>query len=167
MRRPDHPFRPPTSAFVALSQEQTALVVDGLKADWCAIYLISRKAVETKPILIPIAVYPKSNSLEASKIERALLPSIQGSGENTDPTSAVSEEIFQFRPPYSQEPSSREQQQEPMIFRFIKNKKGTILGLLVARYVSHPWKQEQLVQIDRVVNIVSIAYGLDQQQDQN
>ena len=163
MPGPNPPFRLPTSAFIALSQEQVALVVDGLQADWCAIYLISTRAVETTPVLIPIATYPTSTALEASNIERELLPSLQSSEENIDSQSTISEEAFQFNSPYSQEPSAREQEQEPMILRFIKNDKGTILGLLVARYASHPWRHEQLRQIDRIVNTVSIAYGLDQQ----
>ena len=166
MPRPDRSFRLPTPAFVALSQEQAALVVDGLKADWCAIYLISRNAIETKPVLIPIAAYPKSNSLEAAKIERALLPSINESEGNISLQSRAAEEVFKFDIPHSQEQSSREQEQDPIIFRFIKNEKGEILGLLVARYASRPWKHEQLTQIDRAVNIISIAYGLDQQQSQ-
>src|SRR5579883_1302803 len=149
------------SEFVALCQEQMALLAQGLKASLSIVYLtqelVETSANETK--LIPVVVYPET-AMEPTERTLALLPDHKGkllTAAEDFPTQSQGTETA-TAPPNSQEDYllSGEQIVLPLVHE------GMMMGLLVTRREDRTWNEQERSEIERIAQTLSLACILDQ-----
>lgn len=156
MSSPDRSFTPPTAEFAALCQAQTALLVQALKADWCAVYLTQGIAEAGEAGLIPVAAYPGENSGKEAKMSLSFFP--DGGEAAIAPLTSVagSEEL-------EQHDWLGNSAGQPMVFPLLDERGGEVMGLLVAGRRDRPWNQKELGQIEKIVRTLAIACHLERQ----
>ena len=151
-----------SSEFVALCQAQVVLLSQSLGAVWSAIYLTETREQEN-PQLIPVVVYPPSETLEQQQITLSLLP---------DTSSMVELSPRLFSPNLSENrpinQKNIEEQEEfwqhkhqlvvPLIYE------NLVMGLLATRRREGEWNQEELAQVEKIARTIAIARILDQRE---
>jgi signal transduction histidine kinase len=194
MSRPDLSFTPPTAEFAAICQAQAALLVQLLKADYCAVYLTRDLATSNEEAdLIPVIAYPVANSAadwgtspEASGLrplpevtELAVQPSetLGTSSPRRGPRLApfaetVEEQDWQDNPAEAETLETQGlhsspdpgEAVQPMVFPLLDEGEEKVLGLLVAGRRDRPWQQKELGHIEKIVSTLALACRLDRQQ---
>ncbi|MGK7926698.1 MAG: ATP-binding protein [Spirulina sp.] len=165
----------PSSEFMALCQAQVYVLVQGLGAAWCAVYLTEKWVEGSNPNLLPVIVYPETSIVRYSgeqpedwrtqgeTRDRAFplyLPQSPRSLQGT--TDKIAD-----RPPESEfvQPESpvkdlwgKRQLMLPLLYE------EEVLGVLVARRDDREWEERELTQIEHIVQTLAIARFLDRQQ---
>ena len=162
MSEPDSILISTSSEFVALCQAQVILLSQSLGAVWSAIYLTeTREKEDTK--LIPVVVYPPSDTLEQQRITLSILP-------DTSCVVEPSPRLFSPKVPENRpiNQKNREEQEEfwqhkhqlvvPLIYEDL------VLGLLATRRREGEWNQEELAQVEKIARTVAIARILDRKE---
>ncbi|NJK47408.1 HAMP domain-containing histidine kinase [Candidatus Gracilibacteria bacterium] len=175
-----HPlFIPPSSELIALCQSQIALLTQWLKADWSAVYLTEEILEGSDTHLIPIAVYPQTDSMWKSGNRLRILPEVWnrvtssmplllGSSSeslNCPPRTAKgdrADEDKQLDLPQSLWKDSSMKEQNQMIFPLMDEDR--VMGLLVTRRKDRQWKPKELSQIEKIAKTIELASLLDRRQ---
>ncbi|MDB9314030.1 GAF domain-containing sensor histidine kinase [Spirulina sp. CS-785/01] len=159
-----------SSELVTLCQAQVNLLVEGLGAAWCAVYLTEKWVQDLNQKLVPVVVYPEnqttprptnSDGVDISPVTHpslSLPPSklLQGtetlqSVVDSEPTDVV--EPDPPEPPFWQ----RKQLVLPLIHQ------EEVLGVLATRRDDRPWQSQELSQIDQIANTLAIACFFDRE----
>jgi signal transduction histidine kinase len=166
-----HPlFIPPSSEFIALCQSQIALLTQWLKADWSAVYLTEEILEGSDTHLIPIAVYPQTDSVWESRNRLSILPEVWSRvtssmplllGSSSENSTPVEEEKKPDLPQTLWKDSSNKEQNQ-MVFPLMDEDR--VMGLLVTRRKDRQWKQKELGQIEKIAKTIELASLLDRRQ---
>jgi len=160
----------PSAALIALCQSQVRLLQQGLRVDWCGVYLTQG---ETEQGVTLLAVSQKGARHHSENPGLISLP--QGKTATTPdsfPLSSVGGEPdqpinsplsrlgglvspLQDAPPFDPE----KRLVLPLIYE------EDVMGLLVADRAYPQWQPEELNQLEAIANSLAIACLLDQQQD--
>ncbi len=161
----------PSAALIALCQSQIRLLQQGLRVDWCGVYL-TQGDTEQGVKLLAVSQntsrhYPENPGLislpqgeTATTLEDFSLSSVRG-----DPASSLSSPLsrlgglaspLQYAPPFD-DPEKR------LVLPLIYEEE--VMGLLVADRAYPQWQPEELSQLEAIANSLAIACLLDQQQD--
>jgi signal transduction histidine kinase len=161
------PFIPPSSELIALCQSQIALLAQGLKADWSAIYLAQEIVESADTHLIPIAVHPQTDSRWQEQERSQFLPEVWHRVTASAPLLLKSsspeiaqkfdeEEIEAVR---ALSEVTCAQGQHQMVFPLLDE--DTVMGLLVTGRKDRNWNRKELSQIEKIAKTVSLACLLD------
>ena len=163
-------FISPSSEFVALCQAQVYILVQGLGAAWCAVYLTEKWVEGVNPNLLPVVVYPEASIVRYSgeqsdswELERATdnfflsLPQSQLSLEGRSEKIADRSEFVEAEST-SREFWGKRQLMLPLLYE------GEVLGVLVTRRNDRGWEERELTQVEHIVQTLAIARFLDRQQ---
>ncbi|MEM9541351.1 MAG: HAMP domain-containing sensor histidine kinase [Cyanobacteria bacterium P01_E01_bin.42] len=163
-------FIGPSTEFVALCQAQVYVLVQGLGATWCAVYLTEKWVEGVNPNLIPVVIHPEAGI-------------VRYSGDSTDPWQQVND--FPLSLPQSRRSLEGESQRvadripetefveaESSVRDLLEKRQlmlpllyeKEVLGVLVARRNDREWEEKELTQIEHVVETLAIARFLDRQQ---
>jgi signal transduction histidine kinase len=160
------PFIPPSSELIALCQSQLALLAQGLKADWSAVYLAQEIVESADTHLIPIAVHPQKDAVWEQ--ERAqFLPEVWHRVTSSAPLllRSSSSEIAQkfdeeeIEAVRALSEVSSAQGQHQMVFPLLDE--DTVMGLLVTGRKERNWNRKELSQIEKIAKTIGLACLLD------
>jgi signal transduction histidine kinase len=166
----DAMFIAPSQEFIALCQAQIMLLTQGLKSDWSAVYLTEEVGEGWEAHLIPIVIYPQSDTdwqaetrlTIGSEIWHRIVSSIpllstrQLAQENpTEPSVEMKQPVADW-----QMMLTRDQQQ--MVFPLVYGE--VVLGLLLARRRKRQWNQQELKEIQQIARTLALACLLDRRQ---
>jgi signal transduction histidine kinase len=166
-----HPiFIPPSSEFIALCQAQIALLTKGLKADWSAVYLAEEILGSADTHLIPIAVYPQTDSVWESESRLSILPEVWSRVTSSIPLllGSSADEISQSHRESEIDASkslwnvSSSEGQHQMVFPLMDEDR--VMGLLVTGRKKRQWKENELGQIEQIAKTIALACLLDRRQ---
>ncbi|OKH26226.1 hypothetical protein NIES593_03920 [Hydrococcus rivularis NIES-593] len=166
-----HPlFIPPSSEFIALCQSQIALLTKGLKADWSAVYLAEESLEGTDTHLIPIAIYPQTDSVWKSDACLSILPEVWSRVTSSVPLllGSSADEISQSHRETEIDASkalwevSYPEGQHQMVFPLMDEDR--VMGLLVTGRKKRQWKENELGQIEQIAKTIALACLLDRRQ---
>ncbi|MCU0537146.1 MAG: GAF domain-containing sensor histidine kinase [Hydrococcus sp. Prado102] len=166
-----HPlFIPPSSELIALCQSQIALLTQWLKADWSAVYLTKEILEGSDTHLIPIAVYPQTDSVWESGNRLSILPEVWNRVTSSMPLLLGSSSENSDRADEEKEPDSPQslwkdsstKEQNQMVFPLMDEDR--VMGLLVTRRKDRQWKQKELGQIEKIAKTIELASLLDRRQ---
>jgi signal transduction histidine kinase len=160
----------PSSEFIALCQLQIKLLTKGLKADWSAVYLTEEIREGGEPHLIPIAVYPQTDSLWKSEARLSILPEVWSRVASSVPLllGSSSEKMSQANReteidfPRSLGDISFGEEQHQIVFPLLDEDR--IMGLLVTGRKERQWIDNELNQIEQIAKSVALACLLDRRQ---
>jgi signal transduction histidine kinase len=168
-------FIRPSSEFIALCQAQVYVLVQGLGAAWCAVYLTEKWVEGVNPNLLPVVVYPEASIVRYSEEQSdslksewqqpdpsfpLSLPQSQrslGSSSNKIADLSPEAEFVETGNPVNDRWGKR-QLMLPLLYE------GEVLGVLVARRNDREWETGELTQIEHIVQTLAIARFLDRQQ---
>ncbi|MBP0020443.1 MAG: GAF domain-containing sensor histidine kinase [Cyanobacteria bacterium SBLK] len=167
-------FIGPSAEFVALCQAQVYLLVQGLGATWCAVYLTEKWVEGVNPNLLPVVVYPETGIVRYSG-ERAekgtdawqqvddfplYLPQSRRSlaGESETISDRIPKTEFVEAESTVRDVWGKRQLMLPLLYE------KEVLGVLVARRNDREWEEQELAQIEHIVETLAIARFLDRQQ---
>ncbi len=167
MPYPISSFIAPSSEFVALCQSQITLLTKGLKADWSAVYLTEEIVAGEEAHLIPVVVYPQTDSVW-QETRLTILPEVWKwmTVNSSLPLTVLPEDLTkgdidrEFSTSELTAFSAIEQQQ--MVFP-LSFEQG-VMGLLVTGRKDRQWNQKELGQIQSIARTLAIARLLDQRQ---
>jgi signal transduction histidine kinase len=173
---------PASSEFVDLCRSQLALIVEGLGAASCAVYLAEEFADVSRRNLIPIALYPDSpyngppysgpnytspTSPTLSQAQGLATASMQVLPMSVLPTtlsaSAVSSASAQLSPEATTNLTpvvSTALPQEGLVIPLLHN--NLVFGILVARRADRDWTTREQEQLTEVSHTLALACVLDQ-----
>ena len=150
-----------SSEFVALCQAQVILLSQSLGAVWSAIYLTETREEENTQ-LIPVVVYPPSETLEQQQITLSLLPD---TSSMVEPSPRFSPNISENRPINQKNLGEQEefwQHKHQLVVPLIYE--DLVMGLLATRRREGEWNQEELAQVEKIARTIAIARILDQRE---
>ncbi|WP_204105325.1 MULTISPECIES: HAMP domain-containing sensor histidine kinase [Spirulina sp. CCY15215] len=173
-------FIRPSSEFIALCQAQVYLLVQGLGATWCAVYLTEKWVEGVNPNLVPVVVYPDTSIVRYSEEQPGqsekkwpksnpsfplYLPGSQRSlkgredqGREDQITDHVLESEFITREGEVKDFWGKRQVMLPLLHE------GEVLGVLVTRRDDREWEKRELTQVENILQTLAIARYLDRQQ---
>ncbi|AFY76849.1 MAG: GAF domain-containing sensor histidine kinase [Hydrococcus sp. C42_A2020_068] len=163
-------FIPPSSEFIALCQSQIALLTKGLKADWSAVYLAEEILGSADTHLIPIAIYPQTDSVWKSEACLSILPEVWNRVTASVPLLLGSsvDEISQSHRETEIDTSKAlwevfyPEGQHQMVFPLMDEDR--VMGLLVTGRKKRQWKENELGQIEQIAKTIALACLLDRRQ---
>ncbi len=154
-----------TSAeFVALCKAQIALLTQGLNAAWSGVYLTEKLTQDAQTKLIPVAVYPETETLSPENTDFTELPELL-CNSNSKPLLLNPAKSKDSSPLYLKSSQFNHQcfnNQKQIIVPLIYNE--MVLGLLATRHPHRQWNQAELIQIENIAKTIAIACFLNQQQ---
>ncbi|MBD2770770.1 sensor histidine kinase [Iningainema tapete] len=146
-----------SSEFVALCQEQMALLAQGLGASLSVLYL-TQELVETSTSeakLIPVVVYPEV--VEFPEAIALPFPHLNQKLLKAAEESPTVRQTKQHAQPYEEESLlSGDKIVLPLIHE------GVMMGLLVTGREDRPWNEQERNEIERIVQTMALACVLDQ-----
>ncbi len=151
--------------FVMLCQAQILLVQQAFQVDWSGVYLTRSPMNTDDPELIPIVLYPQTdtNIDPETGLINLSRRSRNGSFELQRflPFSGDSMEVWDLDEmiPYSSENKIRENLQ--LVFPLVYQEE--MLGVLVAGRETSQWQTEEIAQLENIACTLAIACFLDQQ----
>lgn len=168
-------FIRPSSEFIALCQAQVYVLVQGLGATWCAVYLTEKWVEGVNPNLVPVVVYPETSIVRYSegqphqsekKWQKSgssfprYLPESQRSlkGREDKIADRTLESEFIAREGKVKDFWGKRQVMLPLLYE------GEVLGVLVTRRNDREWEKRELTQVENIVQTLAIARYLDRQQ---
>ncbi len=150
----------PSQDFIALCQSQVMLLTKTLQADWSGVYLTSEE--EGQPVnLIPVVIYPlqetphraSDNQIQLREgKEEVTLANLSKSLPSDLSRSLIIPETDGFD-------SKDYQIVLPLVYQEV------VLGVLVTRRDTYPWKPEEFNQVEQIADTLAIARLLDQRQE--
>jgi signal transduction histidine kinase len=163
-------FIPPSSELIALCQSQIALLTQWLKADWSAVYLTEGILEGSDTHLIPIAIYPQTESVWQSEAGLSVLPEnwnrITSSvplllGSSSEASNQAHSDA-QVDSPQSIWKVSSSRGQHQIVFPLMDEDR--VMGLLVTGRKNRAWNRKELGQIENIAKTIALACLLDRQQ---
>jgi signal transduction histidine kinase len=153
---------PASSQFLELCQSQVTLLIQGLGAGWCAVYLAEELA-DNVPNLVPAFVYPEGSAQWPSGwIENPVNPKrLLASALPEEKLEFFNAADFRDDPPSKEDKTALNQGYQivlPLIYQ------QNVMGLLVARRKERKWKKQELIQIEQIARTLAIACLLDRRQ---
>lgn len=159
-------FIPASSEFVALCQSQVAVLTQGLGAALSAVYLTTEELVDgSTPKLIPVVVYPETETLWEDDETNLLLPDRRNfQGETIRRLKRVTPQLL---PEYSNSDpnvtpdwednslNGKRQMVLPLIHE------GVVMGLLVTSREDRQWNEPEEAAIEHIARTLTIAYLVD------
>ncbi|MBF2055830.1 MAG: HAMP domain-containing histidine kinase [Cyanobacterium sp. T60_A2020_053] len=138
--------------FIELCQAQLVLLAQNLSAQKSAIYL-TENFVNSPPKLVPILIYPASNSENNSALR--LSESINNEDFNLDWYEQTSNNLSQLIR-YNKDQISPHQLILPLIYQ------DNMMGFLATNRSIEPWQKRDILQVEEVAKTISLARFLDQ-----
>ncbi|AIE75760.1 sensory transduction histidine kinase [Synechocystis sp. PCC 6714] len=150
----------PSAGLIALCQSQVRLLQQGLRVDWCGVYLTEG---ETEQGLVPLVVSQKTATTQPESYGFISLPQ----GETYSSTDKVSLPVV----PVGEGQLSRRTSLEPPPFDADKRLVlplvygEEMVGLLVIHRSQGQWHGEEMIQLEAIAKSLAVACLLDQQRD--
>ncbi|AGF50993.1 sensory transduction histidine kinase [Synechocystis sp. PCC 6803] len=150
----------PSAGLISLCQSQVRLLQQGLRVDWCGVYLNQE---ETEQGLVPLVVSHGSTLVESESYGLISLPQ----GEVSPPMDDFSLPAV----PVGVGQLSRRSRLEPPPFDADKRLVlplvygEEMVGLLVIHRSQGQWHGEEMMQLEAIAKSLAVACLLDQQQD--
>ncbi|MEA5471035.1 ATP-binding protein [Spirulina sp. 06S082] len=168
-------FVRPSSEFIALCQAQVYVLVQGLGATWCAVYLTEKWVEGVNPNLVPVVVYPDASIVRYAEEQPdksgkgwqksnppfpRYLPESQRSlkGREDKIADRTLEKEFIAREGKIKDLWGKRQAMLPLLYE------EEVLGVLVTRRDDREWEKRELAQVENIVRTLAIARYLDRQQ---
>jgi signal transduction histidine kinase len=153
---------PASTEFIALCRSQLSLIVEGLGAISCAVYLAEEFADASRRHLIPIACHPESSYPESGYSEAGYQPPALGMAIEGIVTE-TSQGLFPI--PASQTSASQltpvnPTPQDGLVIPLIHN--DLVLGVLVARRSERDWTATEQERLNQISHTLALACVLDQ-----
>jgi signal transduction histidine kinase len=149
-----------SSEFVALCQSQIALLTKGLGASWSAVYLSEKLADSVGPKLVPVVVYPETDTFWPENLGMPALPEVWNQTELKPKllSAQLSEQVKKSLERKNKSLRRRGQIVLPLIYE------DMVMGLLMTRREDREWSQTEYNQIQKIATTIAIACLLDRRQ---
>jgi signal transduction histidine kinase len=161
---------PASSEFITLCRTQVALLIDGFGASLSAIYLTEDPTAESETALVPLVIFPETNSQWPESVAFAL-PSVK------DNPSALSQQSHSLRSigaaPLQRLASETRfvdsasqlalaEELEPTRLVLPLMHEDIMWGLLVVAREQRCWRKREQAQLEQIAHTLAIACVLDQ-----
>ncbi|WP_107668692.1 HAMP domain-containing sensor histidine kinase [Cyanothece sp. BG0011] len=149
----------PSQDFIALCQSQVMLLGNTLQADWSGVYLTSEEQGQAVN-LIPVVIYPLKETAERSSDRQIELTEGKEEVTLSNLSTSLPRDLSRSLIIPENEPIDSKDYQIvlPLVYQEV------VLGVLVTRRDTVPWKPEEFNQVAKIADTLAIARLLDQRQ---
>jgi signal transduction histidine kinase len=156
---------PASSEFITLCRTQVALLIDGFGASLSAIYLTEDPTAESETALIPLVIYPESESSQWPGSVPLALPKADELPARS-PRSLSAAPLQKLpktkRSPVSMDQLTRFEELEPTRLVLPLIHEDIMWGLLVVGREERRWLKREQAQLEQIAQTLAIACVLDQ-----
>ncbi|MDY7014264.1 MAG: GAF domain-containing protein, partial [Cyanobacteriota bacterium] len=159
MSHPNSTSIPASSQFLELCQSQVALLVQGLDAVGCAVYLAEELA-DTVPNFIPALVYPEgSDQWLQGRVENRVNPKRLLASSLPEQPSQLFDAADLPQNLESEDGETSFNRDDRIVMPLIYQQ--NVMGLLIARRKERKWQKQELTQVEQIARTLAIACFLD------
>lgn len=166
-------FIPASSEFVALCQSQVAVLTQGMGAALSAVYLTTEELVaESTPKLIPVVVYPETETIWEDDETDLLLPDyFPGTWRDRNSQGEMMRRLKRVTPQLLPQQANIDPEVTPnwqdnsfhgkrqIVLPLIHE--GVVMGLLVTGREDRQWNDGEQAAIEHIARTLTIAYLID------
>ena len=161
---------PASSEFITLCRTQVALLIDGFGASLSAIYLTEDPTAESETALVPLVIFPETNSQWPESVTFAL-PSVKNNPSTISQQSRSLRTIGaapiqrlqnekRFVDSASQLALTEELEPTRLVLPLVHE--DIMWGLLVVAREQRRWRKREQAQLEQIAHTLAIACVLDQ-----
>ncbi len=161
---------PASSEFITLCRTQVALLIDGFGASLSAIYLTEDPTAESETALVPLVIFPETNSQRPESVAFAL-PSVKDNPSTSSQqrpslrtigAAPIQRLASENRLVDSASQLARTEELEPTRLVLPLVHEDIMWGLLVVAREQRRWQEREQAQLEQIAHTLAIACVLDQ-----
>jgi signal transduction histidine kinase len=167
MSHPNSLFVTPSAEFIAICQAQIALLTQSFKADWSGVYLTQNVGEGKEADLIPVVVYPPTETIWQPEISALALPEDWQGEDSPFPLLSAAQSIQGANPEAEGESRVKEgkispEQRHQLVLPLIDD--TTVMGLLVTGRKKLDWQRGEVAQVKKIASTLALACLLERRQ---